>query len=255
MRPLLLSLALAALGCAAGPQEDSAAPAAGVTLSEVVYRSRFVTEGLTPGEKGGWSVDTAAGYHVEVDRAWAVTWSLQLVACSVNQQAGGWSLLGSGVAWASHGDDSDPSILPAPVAEDLAAPAPSTLGSARFPAARYCEVHALLARSLTETLHLPETPDLFGTSLYVEGRWSVGGGAPVPFVVQTSLNYGALSDLDAAIVRGSGGHAAVTWTRDLSTWMDGVAFADLDEDALARALVANLVQQATVSVTLEEIAP
>lgn len=259
-----MALALAAslawgCGAEADPLDlDGGAP----PPSTVTFHLAWDLTGVTVEDDGAWSVVTDRDLTVRIERAWLVFYQASLVPCASVEPQGSlgddllW-LLGVGVAHAGHDDPGmDPSTWPTPTVEWLVPPAPRTFGPRAVPDQTYCRAHYLVGRSDEGTAELPDAVDLDRLTLWFEGTWQAPGGAPTPFVLRTALANGRLSglyppgafgDADAAR-RVEVGPAAVeiTFRRALGTVFDGVDFAVGGEDAWARVVLTNLVDDLVV---------
>ena len=253
MFSLLLAIACAeTLPDVSSPVDSGSPSLVGTPIREVTYEATWGLDGLRALETG-WTQTTDLGYEVTVETGWIVSYSASLTPCS---GVAARVRTPSPLAWliptahAGHGDDADPSTLPAPQAESLHAPTPHQLAALSFDEATYCHIHYLVARSSDTTIGLPDLPDLEGSSLYLAGSWTTVDGESTPFVVDTDLNYGRLYVLEDAWAGGSGSRATVTIHRDLSGWFDGLDLIHLDQEELARELIASLLEHTEVSVTL-----
>ncbi len=279
-----VALAAALAGC-------PAFPSAGAT--GLRYRSTWDTAGVTLRPEGGWSVETDRGYTATVERGWLVAHSIELVPCPEHEtekdtgaetgsaarlgptqparpatERGRMGLpagsLGPRVAFAGHGDESDPTKLVASRVEDLGRPAAVELGGVDLAdielAAAYCEGFHLVAASVQASTGLAEdgvAKDLLGASLILEGTWRAPGNeASRPLRLRTVLAWGGTGALGEDPSTGDATEAdagrwrpdqargvpVVTVERALGRVFDGVDLATVDEETLARAVLRNLAE-------------
>ena len=248
---LLLS-ALAALllaGCeAAGEGADSgdAAPD-GVELQSVTWGLSWDDSGVSRSPDGSWAVTNDLGIDFVVESAWLVSYSASLVPCEDEElevAVRSWPerLLGIGLAHADHAAIDDPSLLPAPVVEDLLSSQGHQV-TVDFTAQRYCQAHYLVARADADWGPTDSGEDLSLVSVALEGSFDAGAG-PQPLSVRSGFNYGDLLPLElaslSASVEGSG-HLAVTLQRDLAGLLDGLDPSRDGENLMAWTVVENAV--------------
>lgn len=215
--------------------------------------------------EGRLALTTDRGFEVVVARAYLIQAQAQLVDC-LGVGGDAWDdwlalrpWLGPDVAHAGHTESSEASAVLSPRAIDLVRGAPRiSFGRASFAEQRYCRSHFLVAGVADSTLvrDAPTDVDLSRLSLYVEAE--LAGAQPRPLLIATTLSDGAITNLPDALVGAlEGSHATLTVTRRLATAFDGLDLDDttLGEDAIARALLANLDHEAEVTLEVTEEDP
>lgn len=254
-RRVLLASAVLTVACAAAPR------APGLWASSVEHLVAIDRAGIDRDADGRLRLETDLGHTVLVARAYVVQAQAQLVDCLA---VGGdvwddWlalrSWLSPGLAYAGHSESAEPSAVIAPLAIDLVHGADAQrFGTAAFGEARYCRSHFLVAGlgDASAIAGAPDDVDLAGLSLYVEAEVlpETPGEAPRSVTIASTLSDGAITDLPDALVSGlDGSHARLTVTRDVARMFDGLALDDatLDEDTIARAVLARLDHEARVT--------
>jgi hypothetical protein len=123
------------------------------------------------------------------------------------------------------------------------------------PAARYCNVHYLVARAAGDARGLPAGVDMLGASLQVEGTWQATAGGPWrPFRIRTNAANGVVEALRSApgapafVADTAAAGATATVRRSLATLYDGVDFAGSSESAQAWQILKNLIASTEISV-------
>ena len=231
----------------------------------VDYTLTWQTENVTRGADT-LEVVTDLGYTVVVERAYLVTFSVQLVPCEDETEITltrvmGW-LLG-GIAHAGHGGENrDPSAALLPRVETLLEPV--TVHHARRPLTdeRYCRIHYLVGPAGPDSVASPADFQLEGTSLYLEGRWYEDDpGAAVPFEVTSRKAYGALTHLypegrfedeDARLVWAAGEMGGeVIVERHLGTLFHKINWPTISAVDLEAQLLRNLIGDTRIRVILD----
>ncbi|MEL6178131.1 MAG: hypothetical protein AAFS10_04215 [Myxococcota bacterium] len=238
-------------------------PEDGVWVDAARYVLTWSWGSAWPDEDGqGWWVENDLGYTVHIEQGYMVNYSMSLTPCALSATIHRppptpWAvalldaLMGVSVAHAGHGDEADPSTSAASRVENLASPGTVVLDERTFPGDLYCRVHYLVARSDTGTEQLPDDVPMEGLSLHVRGSWQrPGEHTPTPFVVDASVAHGLLPRMAEVFVGADEGSSSVVVTveRKLEELWTGVDLASLDEAELARALLTNLMDSATVTV-------
>ncbi|MDP6942894.1 MAG: hypothetical protein QF464_01995 [Myxococcota bacterium] len=201
--------------------------------------------------EGGWAVVNDRGYTVEVTDGYLVTHSVQMAPCTdadLGVDTTLSRLFGAGRAWAGHGGVDDPSAWLTGMAESLAHPEPTALGPIAVNSGLYCRSHYLVARAEPGMLGLPESMDLVGVSLYIEGTAALD--EPLPFAVLSTLPTGSLMGWTDPVspIALTGGDIDVTITRDLGRLFDGVDFATMSDDAIQKTVLLGLAERVRVRV-------
>lgn len=248
---VLLGAAGLTVACAAVPR------APGLWASSVEHVVAIDRADAEVEPDGSLRIVTDLGHVVRVSRAYLVQAQAQLVDCL---GVGGdvWDdwlalrdVLAPSHAYAGHSESLEPSAVIAPRAIDLVRGAGvERFGAATFSETRYCRSHFLVAGvgDASAIEGAPADVDLSGLSLYVEAE--LLGEAPRAITLASSLSDGAITDLPDALVSGlEGSHARLTVTRSVARMFDGLALDDdaLDEDTLARAVLAQLDHEARVT--------
>ena len=103
---------------------------------------------------------------------------------------------------------------------------------------------------------LAEAPEMDGISLRLEGTWrEIDAPAdlePTPFLIETSAAHGTLPHLQEVLVGGEGTSAVVTIERQLGTLFEDVDFRAMSTSALERAVLANLMDNVTIDLILNQ---
>ena len=247
-------LNLLALACS----QDQAEP----IVHEISYVLDWNTDGVEF-EDSALTLTNNLGIDVHVDAAYLVLYSAQMVACETNDSILGhiFDWLMPGIAHAGHGGENrDPSAMLIPTVEDVLQAKRFELGRQTVSDMLYCQVHYLVGRAEENAQFLPTEQDLIGTSLYLRGSWSLmDSEISTDFLVETSTAYGALKDLyplgkfgdeSAAYeldMNESG--AEVVIERSLGSMFDDVDWMQMNETAVERKILANIIDQVRITVT------
>lgn len=256
-RLLLAGLMTMFVGCA--QDEGSALDLGGSagTSDEVALALTGVDWGLqwrgVEPEEQGWSVTNDLGITFAVSGGWLLDYSVTLVRCSdaVANAGGGWlSLLGIGTAHAGHETYDDPSEVEAQWGEQLRTLESGTLGERTFDSDEYCGVHWLVARADVGVTSEDGT-ELSGTSLSVEGSWSVGEESG-DLAMSSDFTQGVVLDFPEAALNAEEGasFADLTLVRDASGLFNGIDPRTMNEYAVAWAMLENLADQVELVVNL-----
>ena len=234
---------------------------------EISWRLAWSREGIIPfPDRPGFALTNDLGHRVEVEAAWLTTWSTALVPCpeAVGSRARslGWfagrALTELGLnpteAFAGHTGIGDPSALDLPQLEDLIRLATVDAAPMEVPPRRYCTLPVRVARPPgAPAAVLPGGIDLSRTSLFVRGRWTVPGGKPLPFIIQTARADGVLLPLPAPGVIDTGRQdARVTVWRSVGTLFDGVDLPQMEPAEVERRAMRNLRDSVRLELTLNE---
>ncbi len=252
-----LTLACSSLVVLACSEEEVQEP-----IHSISYVLTWNTDGVSF-EDGGLYLTNNLGIDIQMDAAYLVLYSTQMVACETNE-----SILGRiydwfmpSIAYAGHGGENrDPSAMLIPTVEDVLNPQRLELGSQTVSDMVYCQIHYLVGRAEDNAQYLPAQPDLVGTSLYVSGTWSPReSDESTEFLVKTSTAYGALKSLYPAGSYGdenavyeldmSQSGAEVVIERYLATMFDDVDWTEMNETAVERKVLANIIDQLQITVT------
>ena len=239
---------------------------------QVDYYVSWDTSGVTL-KDDGLELRNNLGYQVELRAGYLVFYSTQLVPCEDEESSEltraqtksiDWAkwlgrVIGIRTAHAGHGDeDMDPSVMAQSYVENLIAPEAMELGTRTIADTRYCQIHYLVARGGSGTIGLPEDQDMVGASLYMEGTWSLEGGAPQPFTILSSVAYGTLTnlypesyygisdkefELDANLVG-----ARVEIERQLSGLFEDLNFETMTATQLERRVLQNVIEYSRIHV-------
>ncbi|MEO0564505.1 MAG: hypothetical protein AAF125_20540, partial [Chloroflexota bacterium] len=170
---------------------------------------------------------------VTVTEGYLVSAQARLLACEHAHSMWDWWV---DVVSAGHGEDEGAETLAnAAVVEHLHTLEATTLASVPVatPEPAYCTGHYVAARALDTTVNLPESPDLFGTTLYIQGTYTRNGEPPTAFTLRTNLNYGQLVDLSRPARTGDE-PVTVEIVRPVATIFDGVDFATASPELAAK---------------------
>ncbi len=216
----------------------------------IIYQLDWIWGAATPSQNG-WDVTNDLGYHIHVDEAYLVSYSVQLVECEQDHEetASSLDLFGIQTAYAGHGSDApDPSSLVEPTVESFAAPEMLVYGSIAVPAATYCQAHYLVARAGNTTANLPNQIELMGTSVYIAGTVRYPDKMiSTSFVIETTLANGTVMALPSQVDI-SETATIIVISRDLGTLFNGVDFATMDADAQGQAVLWSLIAHTQVSI-------
>ena len=206
---------------------------------------RAHTTAITDGTQG-WRTETDLGYFVELERAYIVNYSAQLIACAP-QESSAYDVLftafSTTLARAGHGEPDNSSQTSHVRLEDFAQLNSSVWGQASFsePA---CQVHILLASSGTSGAlnNLTEGPTM--PTLLLRGTyWHAADPSPVPFEISSDLAWGAVLDLESPV---NSWHwpwqseAKIVIQRQAGSLFDGVDFVHLSEIDAGRMVLRSL---------------
>lgn len=241
-------------------QEDAESP-----LHDISYVLTWNTDGVEFKEDG-FSLKNNLGIDVHIDTAYLVLYSTQMVACETNDSILGriYDWLMPRIAYAGHGGENrDPSAMLIPTVEDVLNPQRLELGSQAVSDMLYCQIHYLVGRAEDNAQFLPAEPDLVGTSLYLRGTWSSNDSEDSSeFLVETSTAYGALKYLYPVQSYGDEGAAyeldmnqtgaEVVIERYLATMFDNVDWREMNDTAVERKVLANIIDQLQITVTPRE---
>ena len=251
------------LGCSSGVEgPDPDAQGSELQLSgDLVYTLDWDRTGVVFGE-GSWSASNELGFEFEIDQAYAVTYSLELVPCDPvpDLDAGigdmaSWLLewLGSRRAHAGHsGSPFNPTRLGQSMVESVheARAYVSPVMSSQDVA--YCQFHYLVARAHGGTQRLPDAYDLMGQSAAFAGRWRRGPGAWSDFEWRTNLPWGEVISLDRVDVPGaefeSNAMTRVRLQRPLRGLLKSLDPESMSPTVLANIMVKQLVQGTEVQI-------
>ena len=199
------------LGCA---DTSNRSQNEGVLVHEVTYDLAWDLDGSAL-----QSLQNNLGYQVEIETAYLVHYSVQLIPCAEESSVTA-AVFAPWIAIAGHGDENDPSMSPIPVVEALHGQEPLSLGTVQMTPNRYCGVHYLIGRANVASDGLPPEVSLVDRSLYVRGHWHKEGGQVTAFEWETELAYGAFREIPADSPEG-----AIRW---LVTRTPDALFQDVD---------------------------
>ena len=258
------------LSCTAGPDPTAPDVSPWRGLGEVpsAGSARYIyawdmTGVEVVGEDGAWATMTDLGYRVTVVAGYVVSASVQLTACPADDSSTAWwrQLIGVPAARAGHGTEGNPAAVTQALVERLHATATREIGTVNALSDRLCGVHYLVGPADRDSLDLPESPQMVDRSLYLEGRWRApGSDVEHPFVVDTAMSWGVLSELyppgrfrDAGAQRevdtASGGVLVVIGRR-AATMFDGIAFAEQTERTLPTRVLDGLLTSTELAIDL-----
>lgn len=202
-----------------------------------------------------WPADAAAiqsndlGYTVEIDQLWLVVHSVALSQCE--SVASSWLAplfdAAIGTAHAAHGGEEEPSqqLLSAAVTPGFDEGTATT----EFVSATYCGVWVMLARAEPGTVG-PDGDSADGSVLRIEGRWS-RGEEEGEIRIDSSLTDSRIRPWAEIKQVGSGDHVEVSLELPATGIWDGLDFATQNDDALAWAVLENVLDGAVISARRE----
>ncbi len=238
-----LAWAAVLAGCTSGSEGVRLDVAVSVHASELT-----VTGKGTPRHGGTVHVDpflNDEGYTVDIDRAYIVIEEIELVACESTAAADLLKLFSPVQAAHAH-TTSTPTKSGVPVVVDAseAIEAAGTVGELSPPPDTYCSVKVKIGPADGDAVDLPESPNMVGKSLYLEGTYEDEG--TVAYTIQSSdtltitvpfLNAdGDPTPLDLTEV----GLHEVTLGATYDTWLDGVDFGAQTAGQMAAAALASV---------------
>ena len=239
-----------------------------VTAATLSYRLEWEWGAAVPAENGqGWQVVNDLGYRVQVEQAYLVSYSVQLVECEHGH--GETAFLDRVIDWlapqtvsAGHGGDGDdPSLIHNGFVESFAMPENMDFGAVTISQKiTYCQGHYLIARADSQIEHQPQDVDMFGTSLYIAGSYQAESASiATPFRIQTSLANGVLDNLDVPYIENTdmtpvhlvtgNQNAVVLIRRQLDSLFNGVDFASVSSDKIGKAVLWSLVADTDITIT------
>jgi hypothetical protein len=264
-RSIALALLLASVtGCEEHePSEDAQV---GISPASVRWTLDWELEGTSANGSEGFEVVNDLGYRVRVEAGWIGSWGATLVECAdegMNREqvvelgvASPW-LIAEGHA---SGDD-DPSAWVFAVVESLTEQRIVGADPIELPAARYCEVHYLIApiseasegfaEAAAALAQVDAEASLVDASVVIVGSWEPPGGGPAtPFVLRSEQSYGKILALDPSAVDQDGVDVEVVVRRELASMFDQVEFASAEPEAAAWQAVGNLAKLASARAQL-----
>lgn len=235
-KQVLACVLLAACGAPADPAADRAEDSAWDTgasgLSAARYTLAWDASALELQPDGGWITTSDLGYRVTVLDGALTTWSASLLVCAS---------FGGTARVADHSSTDVAGTTVGPASEALGALGTTTL-DARFDPSAACGVTWVMG---------PQ--DLDGAqTLWLEGTYSLDGGAEQPLSVQTTLAWSRQIPWTEADLSGA---LSATLTRDPSHLFDGVDLDTASGSAAWVQLLANLGQHTTLDVSATEAQP
>jgi hypothetical protein len=217
--------------------------ALGVPLSQVRYFVSVEAPPETFANERGQSITVAAAYLSYA--------SLGLGRCAVTPPVASQArkallgeLFGLPRAHAGHEGVLDPSFSDEGWVLDLRKPARARLLAERyFPATAYCRAQSVLAGANENFVGYPKDTNLHGFTMHVRGRYKVNGSEQ-PFVLETDLPYGALSELPKGGEPGD--RASLSMTHDLRAALRDIDLQRDEPEAASKQLLRALADRAHV---------
>lgn len=259
--PWAIASALMTVGCAdtdmpvgAGDVEECVALSDGacsleparVVLDEVRYVLAW-DRGATQADDGTTLIVNDLGWRVQLHRGSFTMYVVSLVPCPYADDVS---------VFRGHGGFTDPSATDAPYIEDMGVLSDISFDPRTFIQTAYCDVHMLAGRANDDAVGLVDDDTQY-TSLTLEATVTAPDGRRFDFNIQSDAADGEIVPLSwPADIEPEGTRGTLTITRHLETMFDGIDFAnedeiEEDEDELARAILANLTRDATISLVLE----
>ena len=210
-----------------------------VESAELTYTLVWDTDNIQFTEDG-WQTTSNLDYSVTVTEGYIVAYETQLTAC---EHSHGWfDWLDIPRVSAGHGDDGNDSTLSASIVENVTQPDNHAWGTVTLYEPTYCEAFFLVARGASDTANQPDSVDMFGTSIYLQGTYTAPDSEEaIPFTLQTQHANGTVQPFTQ---NGESVHLAlsaepmeITILRSLNTLFDEIDFAnDSAEDAAFQVL-------------------
>ncbi len=238
------------------PHSHDASASVAIPFTSVDYFLDWEWGSATPSDEA-LLLETDLGYVVAVQDALLVSYTASLLPCKTAaldepssprapwwQRA--WGLISPvGVAYAGHDSESDPSMLVAPVVEDLSMASSRHWGTVFFEAAYYCRVHWVAAGATQYTEGLPPDDLLLGQTAWFRGTFQLDE-AVGEFEILSDVPTGQILTFASAPREARDGSAEVTFVRRLDTLLDGIDFETDSESRMAFQLAENLAAGTTM---------
>lgn len=246
---LLISVGLIVVPILAKETASSTAAREGVIL----YRTGWAWGDAVP-TADGWTVTNDLGFVVMVEKAYLVNYTVQLLECEDHTHASLLDSLMPDTVLAGHGVGINPALVEASFIENFTHPETIEFGKVTVESVAYCEAHYLIARAGSETRFQPGDIEMYGVSLYVEGKYQKMDSAEItPFTAQTHLANGKQLTLhlpdDSMPVYVEVGEEPVEILvqRRLDSLFDGVDFTSTEN--IGRAILWNIIASTEFIVT------
>jgi len=201
----------------------------GPSSTQIEYSASFDLSSVEQTDDG-WSTTSLSGQSVVVDGGEVTTRTVQLGACDHDHPSGFFGRLfaaaGPSTAVAGHSSgDLSPVLLELSRVESLVDLDRSTFGTVVGESESYCSGHWAVARPT----------DLSSTvSIWIEGSWSIEGGAETRFRIEGESAWGFESPLvdgeGNAVHVDSGSSVSVELVREIATMFDRVDFTIASSD-------------------------
>lgn len=246
------ALAMTLCGCGSSSDDAASSDASATPFQGSVTYALDLNHGGTIAEDGdGWSAVNELGVRFDVHRGGVVLQNLQLTTCDPNHrghQHGRWiRWLGVQDAYAGHGAPEDPSAVSIPRYLRVAGSSAESLSATTTADGLYCGVHVLIGRLLGEVQGgVAPPPELQGHSLWLEGTWRLPDTeTDIAFRMQATEAFGVRTELfEDMPTHLDHGFASVTLTGqgDRSAWFKGVHPQKMDQRAVRRLVLRNVVE-------------
>lgn len=196
---------------------------------------------------GRATVTTDTGYVVELDRLTVTTYSVELMPCEpLPPPRAAFNFIGT--AWAGHQAGHPLTRTNAAGIEAPLKSATMTMDKIAPPDVAYCAAHYLIGR-LLDPAPGADPAETTGFSLRAHGRYrKADQDSWTPLALDSAVAHGILINLDAPKtgVRFKDGDTVVM-TRRLAGMFNGVDFAAMDEAAVVRQVLRQLVSGTAVT--------
>jgi hypothetical protein len=228
---------------------EQAAPS-GISVQRVQYALELRSGARVQRDGQALHIQSDAGYRIDMTKATLATHSIALVPCAPTppdlRGASLWRAL-LPLAHAGHDTRRDASSIDGTIEDLRVSAVRHELGTSALSADRYCRVHYVLGGGNPSARIAGSAPN--ATSLALAGTFRAPSGASGELRVATQLAHGKLSELPR-LQTASGSTLRVSVSRELDTLFDGLRLESLDEKALARALLTNLIEHTQIRIEL-----
>ena len=271
VRTLSIAILLTASSafCTQAPDDctDPSSPSATVAESErsLRYTLSWDQSGIEPHADQSWSLTSDTGVRWHITRGYLVSLRAELNPCDESNTPATcathtWrSPFGPSAALAGHGDDApDPSRRGIGLVESLTELSTHSEPPFEVSGPAHCQAHYLIHKAYGFTENLPNDVDMIGHSVWIEGEYTLPGQTEAtPFTASTAYSNGhlgaLLNPLTTRPTTSDGRSAAweVRVERSLAPLFNGIHPQELSPEALADAILWNLVDHTEVQLIAE----
>lgn len=257
-REFFYTIIISFTACLVGCQDDASETFDGMDeAAQVTYTYHWDRRDVTWVDSARWQITNDQGYTIQVDEGHIVNYETALVPCPIAKKkvttplTSLWAQFGAffsvTTAYAGHGDVADQSALKTGFVEAIGGSSVTKTVTQLQPTT-YCDIHYLVARADQTVVRDADMPDMVNRSILLEGQYKApGGGDWTPFVVDSSIAYGALRNnsvvsMDSgSIVLGEATKLSVTLRRPMRSLFKDIDFEGMNESSIARTILKNLL--------------